>query len=783
MNLVKWFRKNKTKVMAVMVIVILFGFIGGGTFLQYLSRRATGLHEIVAYFGDNKKITNYDRVLAREELKILELVGAGDLLINIGVQLFSNTPDFRAFLLGELLFSERSARGRSPGLVNYIKRTIRANEYRISQSQISDIYRRSMPGEIYWYCLKNEAQLAGVRISNEDTRKWLVGAIPEIAQFNGATYPQLIGSAVRRGGISEEKILTTFGKLLAIFEYAKISCSSEDITNSQIMQTVSWERETIDVNFVKFDSAVFAETQSEPNQEKISAHFNKYKKFFAGAVGEENPYGFGYKLLDRVQLEYIACRLDDISAIVTPPTHQEAEEYYQKNREQFPEEVPSAPNDPNSPLTERIRSYAEVASIISKGLLQNKINSKAKSILDEAKTLTEAGLQDIDTELADLSAEQFKQQAGDYETAAEELTKKYKIEVYAGQTGLLGATDIQADEYLGNLYLRGYGETFVGLTQIVFAIDELGLSELGPFDVSKPRMYENIGPMRDILGRITAVVRVIGAEKASAPESINQTFSTSTLKFETAGEQANEGDPNRAPSADLETQDVYSVKEKVIEDLKRLAAMDTTQKCAEEFIGLVAKDGWESTIEKFNELYGQQEKQDESDPNVSGDPNAIKGSGEPFKLENSTNLQRISRETIGRLAVQSEGNPAARLFVNEAQKWLSVSEAKIEGQFIGRLYSLVPQDSNTVDAVPLIMEFKPNMSYYCLKEIRIRRVVREEYEQIKAIQVYKEEHIQFQSLAAVHFNPQNIIKRMNFRWREEEQAADANVPAEPEEAS
>ena len=211
------------------------------------------------------------------------------------------------------------------------------------------------------------------------------------------------------------------------------------------------------------------------------------------------------------------------------------------------------------------------------------------------------------------------------------------------------------------------------------------------------------------------------------------------------------------------------------EDLKRLAAMDTAKKKAEEFISLVAKDGWESTIEKFNGLYGQQEKQDETDPNVSGDPNAINGPGGPFQLENSINLQRISRGTIGRLAVQSEGNPEARLFVNEAQ---------IEKRFIDQLYSLVPQDSNTVDAVPLIMEFKPNMSYYCLKEIRVRRVVREEYEQSKPMQVYTEEHIQSQSLAAVHFGPENILKRMDFRWvEEEEQTEDANAPAESEEAS
>ncbi|MHC4736772.1 MAG: hypothetical protein ACYTDW_20305 [Planctomycetota bacterium] len=778
MNLVKWFRKNRTKVMAVVVVVILFGFIGGTAFLQFISKRSTGLHKTVAYFSDNRKITNNDIMLAREELKILEQSGVNYLLINIGDPLF-RTPDFRALLLGELLFGDRRT---SPELVNVIKRTIREHNYRISDKQISDIYR--VPREIYWHCLKKEAQLAGMRVSNEDTRRMLVDAIPKIQQFNRATYLQLIGSVIKRLGIPEEKILTTFGKLLAIMRYAEASCSGEDITSSQIKQTMSWEWETIDVNFVKFDSAVFAETQSEPNQEEITGHFNKYQKFFAGTVSEENPYGFGYKLTDRVQLEYIACRLDDISAIVTPPTQEEAEEYYRKKREQFTEQVLSDPNDPNSPLTERFKGYSEVASVILKGLLQIKINSKAKSVMNEAKALTEVGLQDIDTEPGDLSAEQFKQRAGDYEAAAEELSKKYEIEVYSGQTGLLGAADMQLEDYLGKLYMSSYGENFVGLTRIVFAVDELGLSELGPFDVQKPRMYENIGPARDVLGQIIAIVRVIDAEKATEPESINQTFSASKSRFEKTDEQTNKGEPNLPPEEDLEKEDVYSVKEKVTEDLKRLAAMDATKKKAEEFIGLVAKDGWESTIENFNELYGPQDRKDESDPNVPRDPNAIKAFDEPFKLENSTKLQRISRETIGRLTVRSEGNPGAPLFVNEAQKWLSVNEAKIEGQFIDRLYSLVPQDSNTVDAVPLIMEFKPDMSYYVIKEIRIRRVVREEYEQMKPIQVYREEYIQFQSLAAVHYGPENILQRTNFRWvGEMKQPTDANAPTESEEAS
>jgi hypothetical protein len=766
--------------MAVVVVVILFGFIGGTAFLQFISSRSTGLHKTVAYWGDDRKITKNDILLARDELRILQLMGADELLRNIGVPLF-NTPDFRALLMGELLFSDMRS---SPGLINYIKQTIRTNDYRISDKQISDIYKLTVPSEIYWCCLAKESELAGMRLSKGDARRLLINAIPKIPRFNRATYSQIAGEVVRRHGIPEEKILTTFGKLLAIWEYSKMSCSVEDITSSQIMQSVSRERETIDVNFVKFDSSVFAETQSEPNEEIISEHFNKYKEYFAGTVSEENPYGFGYKLLDRVQLEYISCRLDDVSKIVTPPTQEEAEEFYRIKRSQFTEEVLSDPNDPNSLLTERIKGYAEVASIILNNLLQNKINSKAKSILDEAKALTETGFRDTETDMGNLTAEQFKARAGDYQAAADQLSEDHNIKVYTGKTGLLGATYMQLDDYLGRLYLRGYGDSVIGLTQLVFSVDELDLSELGPFAVSKPRMYENIGPVRDILGRIMAIVRVIDAQKASEPESINQTFSVETLKFETAEKQANQEDPNLEPEEDSETEEVYSVKEKVTEDLKRLAAMEVTKKKAGEFLDLVAKDGWESSIEKFNELYGQQGGQDESDPNASEDPNLIKDTEEPFNMEESANLQRISRETIERLAVVSEGNPGAPLFVKEAQRWLSVSEAKIAGQFIDQLYSLVPPDSNTAEALPILMPFKPDMSYYCINDIRIRRVVREEYEQIKPIQVFKDEYIQFQSLAAVHFNPANILKRTRFRWVEEKKpAADANSPVESEGAS
>ncbi len=200
------------------------------------------------------------------------------------------------------------------------------------------------------------------------------------------------------------------------------------------------------------------------------------------------------------------------------------------------------------------------------------------------------------------------------------------------------------------------------------------------------------------------------------------------------------------------------------EDVKRLAVMDTTKGKTEEFTKLVAEDGWDKALSKFNDLY-------KSEPNM-------------FRLENLPNLYRIPNASPETFVVQSSGSPQDRVFVREAQKWLSISEARIESRFIDQLYSLVPQDSNTVKNLPVSIEFKPHMSFYVIKNISVNRLSQQAYERIRATQAYRQEHLQNQSLAVIHFNPENIVKRMKFHpAKESTEPADANAQPEPEESS
>ncbi|MHC4499200.1 MAG: hypothetical protein ACYS21_08835, partial [Planctomycetota bacterium] len=171
MSLVKWLRKNNTKVMAVVVIVLMFVFVGGSALERILSGGRSDLNKVVAYFADDRKITNYDLLMARQELEILRMLQTDTMLRGSTERVFG-LLDLKGLMLGELLFSERTG---SPALIANVRQMIRRNEYRIADKQINDIYRRPMRSDIYWLLLSKEAESAGIMISNEEARTLLAG--------------------------------------------------------------------------------------------------------------------------------------------------------------------------------------------------------------------------------------------------------------------------------------------------------------------------------------------------------------------------------------------------------------------------------------------------------------------------------------------------------------------------------------------------------------------------------------------------------------------------------
>lgn len=745
MSLVKWFRKNNTKIMAVVVIVLMVGFIGGSS-LTYILRGSGGAGKAVAYYGHKQKITYYDRAIASQELEILAALRAD--------QILRGSQDLQSLLLSDLLFSQNQSSG---AMTDMLKQIIQRNRYRISDEQLSSMYKgRTVPSDLYWILLRKEAASAGIHVGPEDVGRWLGRLISQYPQvFGTGSYTQVMQSLVNRFKQTEPQILGTLGDLLAVLQYAQIITSMENVTTSQVRHVASQRGEMLDIEFVQFEASDFADKEQTPDEKAILEQFNQYKANRPGEVSEANPFGFGYRLPNRVQLETIALKLEDVASIVKPPTKEEAEQHYRENRERlYTQQVRSDPNDPNSPLVPQTKSYAEVADGIMDQLQRQRITSRAELILQDARNLADAGLQPTGAEDQKLTIEQRRERAGDYEKIMRDLSDKHGIPIYYDRTGLLSAVDLQADAYLRRMFLTGYGYSPVPLIQVLFSVGEFGEDATIMLSVPQAEMYMSIGPARDPMAamapeppdQIMLLARVVDAREDAVPESVDITYSTKMLSL---GETEQEDKS-------------FSLREQVVEDVRKLSAWETTRTRAGEFMAVATSEGWDKAITQFNQLYGEQAKADPNDPNV-------------FELDRMPSLQRISGAEFQVLAAQVANNPGAERFLNEA---------RVESQLIDRLYALAPTDDDAASKLPAIIEFKPNQSYYVLKNLSIERLDRQQFQRMKGMLLRQEDYGQAQSLAVVHLNPENILKRMNFRLaRQADEPAKAEAGQQEEDAS
>ncbi len=745
MNLVKWFRKNNTKIMAVVVIVLMVGFIGGSS-LTYLLRGSGGAGKAVAYYGRKQKITYYDRAIAGQELEVLSALRAD--------QILGGSQDLQSLLLSELLFSQNRSSG---AMTDMVKQIIQRNRYRVSDEQLSNMYKgRTVPSDLYWILLREEAASAGIHVRPEDVGQWLGQLISRYPQvFGSGSYTQVMQSLVNRYKQTEPQILGTLGKLLAVQQYAQIITSMENVTARQVRHMASQRGEMLDVEFVRFEASDFADKEQTPDEEAILTQFDRYKANRPGDVNEANPFGFGYRLPSRVQLETIALKLADVASIVKPPTEEEAEQHYRENRTRlYTQQVRSDPNDPNSPLVPQTKSYAEVADSIMDQLRRQRITARAELILQDARNLADADLQPTGPEGEKLTIEQRRQRAGDYEKIARDLSDKQGIPIYYDQTGLLSTMDLQADTYLRRMFLTGYGYSPVPLIQVLFSVEEFGEDATILLSVAQAEMYASIGPARDpmvaaapeLSDQIMLLARVVDAQADAVPDSVDVTYSTRTLSL---GETEQEDK-------------TFSLREQVVEDVRKLAAWETTGTRAEEFMALATSDGWDKAIAQFNQLYGEQAKPDPNDPNV-------------FELDRLPSLQRISNAELQVLATQVANSPGAERFLNEA---------RVESRLADRLYALASTEDDAAPKLPAILEFKPNQSYYVLKNLSVERLDREQFQRMKGMLLRQEDYSQAQSLAVVHLNPENILKRMNFRpARQADEPAEAETGPPAEDAS
>ena len=152
---------------------------------------------------------------------------------------------------------------------------------------------------------------------------------------------------------------------------------------------------TVKIQAVAVDGSRYLHrVEQDPTDAQLEQLFEKYKDDLPG-TGQ--PDGLGYRIPDRVKIEYLKVPFDRVLAQFPIEAINEADamDYYDNHRDAFTIDPPSQPGSADPPVAPQVRPYAQVRNEI-KGRLRDQrasdasdriVKSAQAMLLDEARAL------------------------------------------------------------------------------------------------------------------------------------------------------------------------------------------------------------------------------------------------------------------------------------------------------------------------------------------------------------------------------------------------------------
>lgn len=746
MHLVKWIRKNNRKIMVFVVIFCMASFVIGSFGIKLIVGLFGGNNQLIGTYDSKQKIKSPDYIQAQNELGTLRMLMADRLLLS------QSSGGFAGPLLAHLLFPDSLP---SSEIASQMKQAIQQGQLKITQSQLDDFFQQKTESpEILWILLKAETQRAGCTISTTQAENAYHATLAnmiasqfekpdpqQIGQYANQMYAQTMNNVMSKANLTKNQVLLIFSDLLEILSYANIVMDNQAVTINQIKASLGRSKEGIDAEFVKIDAKPFVDEDAEVSDEQLQQQFEKYKADAPGNPTEENPFGFGYMLPKRVQLEYMVVLLDDVEKQIEKPTTEVLEEYYEQNIDNFRTSEPSDPNNPDSEKIVKTQPYAEVQASIRRTLENEKTTTLANILFNDIKAATETGFESINFDEA--SAEQLREAAekGDYVSAGKKLAAKYHVPIATAKTGWLSKDAFGRDNVLNGLAIRR-GQQYLRLSDLAFEATKEKETEQR-IGLPAIRVWENIGPAsggyysieQGKYFPVMALVRVVDIQDAQVPDNIDVTFDTQGVTF-------NQQQPSKEAS--------FSLKEKVKQDILFIRAMETAKNRAEELATMVADTSWDDAIAAYNKKYVKAEDSNDLTPEADTQTIALGTVKDQLRMA-PTELQMARRFMLD--------NP------NRAQ---SIKGLIVRNMLTNQLYAMLPADAKSTGIIQKPLVFDPQAACYVIKEVIRKPATIKDYMDNKAQTALQLNAADAGELALVHFGPENILERMNYQSKLEQ---------------
>jgi hypothetical protein len=223
-----------------------------------------------------------------------------------------------------------------------------------------ELYQRCRENEILWLLLVTEAS-DNFTIADEDEVNSFFSdnAQPQVLtqDFPTVVYQPLTNPPA----IDDMK--QSVRMALAVRDQFLRSLQSVKISTPMINDRLAERFQQAKARFAIFDASAYLKDLPAPTDEELKSHFDAYAAVVPQTFSDANPFGFGYRVPDRLRLQYIAVPEDQVMAAVLKSKddfawEEEARIYYNRNWEKFAEKPATTPATTQAATTQPTTTQA-----------------------------------------------------------------------------------------------------------------------------------------------------------------------------------------------------------------------------------------------------------------------------------------------------------------------------------------------------------------------------------------------------------------------------------------
>ena len=752
MTVMSWFRKHNKKLMVGIGLVVMVAF-GLPTAMFRGSGQKDPSEVIVAYYTDFSGVEHdlsMGRLQSAEvEVDVLRALGLVEMTLDRGVirnlsglQGMSEYPIWAANLV---LFPSDGFVRQGVGSWGQI---LQQSDWAENDEEVIELGNKIIQmcsvepamSVRYFVLLAEEAHQAGITTSQAEI---------DIMKTQFRSSGVSVRAICRRFNISEGQFDRILGDYVAILRYGDMVTRALGVSEAHIKKAALNQEEIQTVNgmYVTFEARQFLDQAPEPNLAELEGQLERYKNNPAGRVDDENLYGFGYKLGDRVQLEYLRVDLEGARGVLRErfngldvrQQEEQLQDYWRKNRYMFREEI-----SPAIPATQTAAAVAaeyrdlefdEAVGQVREQREADEARRWADRVLSRAK---DASLEALNrTELTALSVAERREKAVDYEALAVQVSEA-ELPVSYGKTDFWDIVRLsQSDEFSGAYQERSRGMQ-APLERLVFNCEPLFRGVESRLDEPPIRLYEDIDSV--VVGDFSLyLVRIVEVNKERAPVSLlDDGLSGAAGEYpevSLAEIEALLSDPNRPL-------DIYSTYQAVRGDWEAKEALALARAAAEEFAA-AAEGDWDEAIKQYNDL-------------VTADPNDFEATGRTI-WENSLESSR-TRMLQYQQQMENMDPQYAQIFQS------SIMQAQMELRAAMELAQ--ERGGEASGRAVLVQEDKQKCMVF--KDLRVTPPTLSEYQHQKPLIAQNLIGSNQGLMCLWHFNPENIEKRTKYTLAENE---------------